>query len=163
MKVIHKLKPIFNKDSQILILGSMPSIISRKNNFYYANPSNRFWLIIENLFNIKLNNNEEKEQFLLAKKIALWDVIKSCEINGSSDSSIKNVKVNDISSIINNSNIKAIFVTGKVALKYYDKYLKDIIKKEAIYLPSPSSANASYDLNKLISEFKIILPWIVSK
>ena len=86
MIVHHTLKPIYNENSKILILGSMPSIISRENNFYYANKTNRFWLIINNIFNTNLNTNEEKENFLLKNNIALFDMIKSCEITGSSDS-----------------------------------------------------------------------------
>ena len=135
----------------------MPSVISRNQGFYYANKNNRFWSILESLFKVKLNSNEEKEKFLLNNNIALWDVIKTCDITGSSDSSIKNVKVNDISKIIKDSEIETIFVTGKTALNNYNKYLKDKLKKDAIYLPSPSSANASFSLEKLIQEYKIIL------
>ena len=160
MKLIHPLKPIYDKNSKILILGSFPSTISRKSSFYYANKNNRFWLIIENLFNIKLNTIKEKKLFLLKNNIALWDVIYSCEINKSNDSSIKNVIPNNINSIINKSQIKHIFVTGKTALKYYNKYLLNKLKIEAIYLPSSSSANARYSLNKLINEYKIILEYL---
>lgn len=160
MKVIHNLKPIYNTESKILILGSMPSKISRDYKFYYANKNNRFWAIIEVLFNIKLTSYQEKEKFLLNNYIALWDVIKECEITGSSDSSIKNVKVNNISELIKKSNISVIFVTGKTALKYYNLYLKNEIKKDAIYLPSPSSANASFSLIKLVQEYKIILEFL---
>lgn len=157
MKVYHNFKPIYNKYSKILILGSIPSVISRNQGFYYANKNNRFWSILESLFKVNLNSNEEKEKFLLNNNIALWDVIKTCDITGSSDSSIKNVKVNDISKIIKDSEIETIFVTGKTALNNYNKYLKDKLKKDAIYLPSPSSANASFSLEKLIQEYKIIL------
>ncbi|MGN1379795.1 MAG: DNA-deoxyinosine glycosylase [Bacilli bacterium] len=160
MKVYHTLKPIYNKNSKILILGSMPSVISRNKNFYYANKNNRFWKIIENLFDIKLISNAEKNEFLLKNKIALWDVIKSCNIIGSSDCSIKNVEINDISYLLNHSNIKYIFVTGKTALKFYNMYLINKTKKEAFYLPSPSSANASYSLEKLIKEYEIILQYL---
>lgn len=157
MKVYHNFKPIYNKYSKILILGSIPSVISRNQGFYYANKNNRFWTILESLFKVNLNSNEEKEKFLLNNNIALWDVIKTCDITGSSDSSIKNVEVNDISKIIKDSEIETIFVTGKTALNNYNKYLKDKVKKDAIYLPSPSSANASFSLEKLIQEYKIIL------
>ena len=103
MKVIHNIEPIYNQKSQILILGSIPSKISRENNFYYANPTNRFWKIIGNIFNVELKDNNDKREFLLKNHIALWDVIKSCDINGSADASIKNVVVNDIDLIIKNS------------------------------------------------------------
>ena len=160
MKVYHTLKPIYNKNSKILILGSMPSVISRNKNFYYANRNNRFWNIMENLFLTKFNSNLEKREFLLNNKIALWDVIKCCEIKGSSDNSIKNVNINDINYLIKKSNIKYIFVTGKKALNLYNKYLLNITKKEAFYLPSPSSANASYNLKDLTEKYKIILDYL---
>src|SRR5574344_2891197 len=108
MKVYHTLKPIYNENSKILILGSMPSVISRNNNFYYAHKSNRFWKIMENLFNTKLDSNLIKKEFLINNNIALWDVLKSCDINGSSDASITNVKVNDIAKIIKESKIKIV-------------------------------------------------------
>lgn len=155
MKVIHTIKPIYNKETKILILGSMPSIISRENNFYYANKSNRFWQIINKLFNVSLNTNEEKTNFLLKNKIGIYDVIKECTIKGASDSTITNIKTNDIETLINNSKIEHIFCTGKTAYNTYLKYFKNI-KIPYTYLPSPSSANATYSLEKLISEYKII-------
>lgn len=160
MKVYHNFKPIYNRKSKILILGSIPSSISREKEFYYANKNNRFWPIFETLFHVKLNSNKDKEKFLLLNKIALWDVIKECDITGSSDSSIKNVKVNDINKITKESEINTIFVTGKTALKYYNQYLKETIKKDAIYLPSPSSANASFHLEQLVKEYKVILDYL---
>ena len=155
MLVHHTLKPIYNKSSKILILGSMPSIISRENNFYYANKSNRFWLIINSIFNINLNTKEEKENFLLKNNIAIFDMIENCEIDGSSDSSIKNIKINNLLPILNNSNIKYIFCTGKLSYNLYQKHYK-YLNLECIYLPSPSSANASYSLERLINIYKII-------
>ena len=116
----HPLKPIYNQNSKVLILGTMPSVKSRELNSYYAHPQNRFWKILEKMFNEKIN---DKEQFLLKNKIALWDVVASCDINGSSDSSIKNVIPNNISKIIKESNINMIFTTGKTAFKLYNKYI----------------------------------------
>ena len=153
----HPLKPIYNKNSKILILGSFPSVKSRECKFYYGNKTNRFWSILESLYQVKLNTNEEKEKFLLDNNIAIFDVIKECEIDGSKDSSIKNVKVNDIYKILKETKIEYIFTTGKKAFSYYNLYLKDKTKKEAIYLSSPSSANASFNLNDLIKEYQIIL------
>ena len=155
MLVKHTLKPIFNENSKILILGSIPSVKSRKNNFYYANKQNRFWNIINILFNQNLITNKEKEKFLLNNNIALFDVIQECDINGSSDSSIKNIKVNNIEKIINESKIKYIFLTGKTAYNLYKKYFNNL-NIEYYYLPSPSSANASYSLNILVKEYSII-------
>ena len=155
MKVKHTLKPIYNEFSKILILGSMPSTISRETNFYYAHKTNRFWKILSILFNTELKTISNKENFLLNNNIAIFDMIEECDINGSSDSSIKNIKVNNLIPIIKNSNIKYIFCTGKLSYNLYQKYYKDL-NLECFYLPSPSSANATYSLERLLSEYKII-------
>lgn len=160
MKVMHEFKPIYDNKSKILILGTMPSIKSRANKFYYSNPTNRFFKIMETLFNTKLLNSDDKKAFLLKNKIALWDVCKECDILASSDSSIKNIIPNDISIILNSAPIKAIFTTGKTAYKLYQKYIFPTTKIEAISLPSSSSANASYSLDKLINEYQIILKFL---
>lgn len=160
MKVTHNLDPIYNNYSKVLILGSMPSVISREANFYYANKSNRFWKILSVLFCKKLDNNKDKEKFLLENNIALWDVIKSCDIKGSSDTSIKNVIVNDIESILKNSNIKAIACTGLKAYKLFNKYFD--VNCDVIYLPSPSSANAKLSLDDLVNEYKVIKDYLDS-
>jgi len=158
MKVNHTLEPIYDNDSKILILGSMPSIKSRELNFYYANPTNRFWKIIEILFNTKLTTNKEKITFLHKNHIALFDVFKSAEIKKSSDSSIKNYTLNDLSLITNNANLKAIFITGK---KAYDTFIKNnSLDIKVFYLPSPSSANAKLSLNDLVNHYKVILDFL---
>lgn len=158
MLICHNLKPIFNEKSKILIMGSMPSVISRKENFYYANKNNRFWKILEELFLVKLVNNEDKINFLLDNHIALWDVFKSVDIVGSSDSSIKNPILNDFNIILNRAHINAIFCTGKAAYNGLINNCKlDIL---IFYLPSPSSANASFSLNRLVNEYKIIKKYI---
>ena len=154
MIVKHTLKPIYNKDSRILILGTMPSVKSREENFYYANTQNRFWKIFEILFNVEFKSNLDKERFLLNNNIALFDVIKECVIKGSNDSSIKNIKVNNIKEIISASNIKYIFLTGKKAYNLYKKYFN--LEVNYYYLPSPSSANAIYKIKDLVKEYKII-------
>lgn len=155
MKVHHTLKPIYNENSYILILGSIPSVTSRKKNFYYSHKSNRFWKIINILFNQNLITIEDKIDFLINNNIALYDMIKECEISGSSDSSIKNIKINNLIPIINNSKIKYIFCEGKLAYNLYKKYY-DNLNLECIYLPSTSSANARYSFEKLIDIYKII-------
>lgn len=160
MKQFHKLKPIYNKNSKILILGSFPSVISRENNFYYANITNRFWKVLEKLFNVTLITNEDKINFLHTNYIALWDVIHSCDIHKSSDSSIKNVKPNDVVKLIKNTNIKYIFVNGRTAYNLYNKYLLKETNIEAFYLPSTSSANAAYSLDKLVCEYQKILKYL---
>ncbi|MFR5856860.1 MAG: DNA-deoxyinosine glycosylase [Bacilli bacterium] len=158
MLISHELSPIYDKNSKILILGSIPSVKSREAHFYYAHKNNRFWKIIEIIFNVKLNCQEEKIAFLHNNNIALWDVFKECEIFLSSDSSIKNYKLNDLSIILKNCKIKAIFCTGK---KVYDTLAKNFDSSiPIIYLPSPSSANASYNLETLVTKYKIILSYL---
>ncbi len=156
--VYHELPPIYDENSKILILGSIPSVKSREYGFYYSHPQNRFFKVLSIIFNKSIeNNNESKKKFLIENNIALWDVIKSCQINNSDDSSIKNVEVNDINLIINNSKINKIFTTGKKAYNLYTKYCYPKTKIEAIYLPSTSSANATMSIDKLIQEYSIIL------
>jgi len=154
MKAVHNIKPIYNKNSKILILGSMPSITSRETNFYYAHKSNRFWKVINILFNQNLISIEEKIKFLLDHNIAIWDTIKSCDITGSSDSSIKNIKVNNINKLIKETNIKHIFCTGKTSYNTFIKHINTNVPVTC--LPSPSSANASLSLDDLVKEYKII-------
>ena len=128
MKVVHPLKPIYNSESKVLILGSFPSIKSRENSFYYAHPKNRFWSTLEKVFKEDIrSSNQDREKFLLTHKIALFDVVYSCNITASSDSSIKDVIPNDIKKIVDKSKIEAIFTTGTKAYSLYNKYLlKDV-------------------------------------
>jgi len=153
----HTIEAYYNSDSEILILGSFPSVKSRELGFYYAHPQNRFWSVLAKIFNEKIENNiESKKKFLQKHKIALFDVISSCEITGSSDSSIKNIVPNDINEILKNSKITKIFVNGKMAFNLYNKHIKDKIGQEAIYLPSTSPANATFSLEKLEQYYKIL-------
>ena len=155
---LHNIPPLFDENSEILILGSFPSQKSREAQFFYGHPQNRFWSVLSAVLGEKTPQSiEEKREMLLKNRIALWDVIKSCEIVGSSDSSIKNAVPNDISGIIKKSNIKKIFVNGKTAEKYYKKYILDSTQIPASVLPSTSPANAAYSLERLIDEWKVIL------
>lgn len=155
--VYHSLEAYYNVNSKILILGSLPSIKSRELGFYYMNPQNRFWKILEFVFNEKIGNSiEDKKLFLFKHKIALWDIIESCEIFGSSDSSIKNVKVNNINSVIKNSDIKYIFTTGKKAYELYNKNCLKDTNIEAIYLYSPSPANCAISFERIVDNYKVI-------
>lgn len=157
-KQVHNIKPVSDRDSKILILGSFPSVKSRKQVFFYAHPQNRFWKILAALFKEEVPENvEDKKEFLHRNHIALWDVIESCEITGSSDSSIRVLKVNDVSKILKDSKIERIFVNGKTAEKYYKKYLEEELNEKAICLPSSSPANAAYSLDKLIDCWKVVL------
>ena len=120
MKVNHELAPIYEKDSELLILGTIPSVKSRELGFYYMHPQNRFWKVLAALKEEEVPETiEEKKYFLKKHKIALWDVLASCEIAKSSDSSIKNIKVNDIGRLLKETNIKKIYITGKKAYEIY--------------------------------------------
>lgn len=154
---VHTIPPVFDENSEILILGSFPSVVSRKNSFFYGHPQNRFWRVLSEIFGCKLpKTNDEKRDFLLKHNIALWDVIASCDIEGSADSSIKNVVPNDISVILNTADIKHIFVNGKTAEKHYNKYIRDSVGRTAVLLPSTSPANAAFDIKRLKEEWKAI-------
>lgn len=155
----HPIEPVYNQHSRILILGSFPSVKSREAMFFYGHPQNRFWKVTSAVFGCSVPLTvEEKRTFLLTHGIAVWDVIASCEITGSSDSSIKNVVPNDLTRILDTAPVEQIYVNGKTALKYYDKYLRKSTGREAICLPSTSPANAAWNLEKLIEAWKIILP-----
>lgn len=155
--IIHPIEPVFDENSRILILGSFPSVKSREVMFFYGHPQNRFWKVISAIYGKPLPcSNVEKRELLLSCKVAVWDVVASCEISGSSDSSIKNVVPNDLSVILNTARIERIFVNGKAAEEYYNKYLLDITSIKAHYLPSTSPANAAFSLDKLIDKWRII-------
>lgn len=157
MRVNHEFGPYINKDSRVLILGSIPSLKSREYGFYYMHKQNRFWKVISDIFDDKIPDSlSDKKEFLRKNKIALWDVLESCDIEGSSDSSIKNPKVNDIKSLILGTDIKYIFVTGKKAFDLYNKYCFKSVGIEAIYLPSTSGANRQISYANLKGKYEII-------
>ena len=155
--IIHPIPPVYDENSKVLILGSFPSVKSREARFFYGHPQNRFWKLMALIFEDDLPQTvEEKRAFLLRNNIAVWDVIRSCDITGSSDASIKNVVPNDLSIIMNNAYITNIYVNGKTAYKYYEKYTKPLIQRDAICLPSTSPANAAWNMERLESEWKVI-------
>ena len=155
--VIHPIEPIYDKNSKILILGSFPSVRSREEGFFYGHKQNRFWKVISGIFEEEEPKTiEDKKSLLLRNRIALWDVIQSCDIVGSSDSSISNVVPNDLSTILSTADIKAIFVNGKAAFKYFEKYTEPVIKRSATCLPSTSPANAAWSMDRLLKEWKCI-------
>lgn len=120
--ILHPIAPVFDERSQILILGSFPSVKSREAGFFYGHPQNRFWRVLAAVFDrAEPQTVEDKKRFLLSSHIALWDVIGSCEIEGSADSSIKNAEPNDLRVILDIADIRAIYVNGKTAEKYYNK------------------------------------------
>ncbi len=154
----HPIPPIYDNNSRVLILGSFPSVKSREEGFFYGHPGNRFWRVVAALCQCDTPCTiEEKKAMLLSNHIAVWDVIKSCDIVGSSDSSIKNVTVNDLGLILEQADIKKIFVNGKTAQKLFEKYIMPQIGREAVCLPSTSPANAAWSLEKLIEAWKVII------
>ena len=155
--IAHPIPPVFNKDSNVLVLGSFPSVKSREEGFFYGHPQNRFWKVTARVFDedIPLTVSSKRE-FLLRNHIALWDVIGSCDIEGSSDSSIRNVTVNDISIILNTADIRLICLNGKKAYQYYQKYMFPVIKREGICLPSTSPANAAWNIDSLLEAWSVI-------
>lgn len=155
--VMHPIAPIYDKNSTILILGSFPSVKSREEGFFYGHKQNRFWKVVSRVFEEEEPKTiEEKKALLLRNHIAVWDVIAGCDIEGSSDSTIKNVRPNDLSTILDNAQIKAIYVNGKTAEKYYKKYIEKSINRKAVCLPSTSPANAAWSIEKLLDTWRCI-------
>ncbi|MBR1930022.1 MAG: DNA-deoxyinosine glycosylase [Lachnospiraceae bacterium] len=153
----HPIPPLFNEQSRILILGSFPSIKSREAMFFYGHPQNRFWRVVAAVYEDTFPETvPERRDFLIRHKIAAWDVIKSCDIEGSSDSSIRNVTANDLRVILDAAPIRHIYVNGKTAEKMYRKYTENLIHRPAICLPSTSPANAAWSLERLIEAWSVI-------
>lgn len=147
----HSIPPIYDKDSKVLILGSFPSVLSRENHFYYANPTNRFWPVMEQIYEETIL---DREAFCHKHHIALWDTIKSCEVEGSLDTSIREIECNPIDQFVSDLPIQCIFTTGSFAAKVYIKYIHTSLMH--IALPSTSSANARMKLNDLVNYYKQI-------
>ena len=161
MFIVHPFEAFCGSAPKILILGSFPSVKSRENNFFYGHPQNRFWKVISSVVNCPVPTDvEAKKQMLDRYGIALWDSIHSCEITGSSDSSIKNVTPNDIRPILEKYDIKAIFANGKTSGMYYEKYIEPVCGVKATVLPSTSPANAAWSLPKLVDSYSVILKYI---
>lgn len=157
MAEYHNIEPLYDKKSRILILGSFPSVKSREEQFFYAHPQNRFWRVMAALTENEIPKTvEEKKTLLLNSKIAVWDVIKSCDITGSGDSSIKNVVPNDITDILKTGNIRAIYCNGQTSYKLYGRYIEPKTHIKATVLPSTSPANAAYSLGKLMEKWEVI-------
>ena len=137
--IVHPIEPVYNEESEILILGSFPSVKSREQGFFYGHPQNRFWRVLAQCFEDTVPESiDDKKAFLIKHHIAVWDVIHSCDITGSSDSSIKNVVPNNLHDILSSANIR---------------YTEPIIKRNAICLPSTSPANAAWNMERLVNEW----------
>lgn len=146
----HTIPPVYNANSRILILGSFPSVKSREQQFFYGHKQNRFWKVLAGILECEVPQTiEEKKEMLLTNHIAVWDVIKSCEIEGSSDASIRDVVPNDLSEILKTAEIHTIYTNGGKAYELYNKYIYLVNGIKAHKLPSTSPANAGYSLERL--------------
>ena len=150
----HPFPPVWDERSRILILGSFPSVKSREEGFFYAHPQNRFWRVLAGLFGCETPQTvPEKKALLLARGVALWDTIASCEITGSSDQSIRGAVPNDLTPILAGADIAAIFTTGKKSYELYKKYIEPITGRPAVCLPSPSPANCAVHFDALVAAY----------
>lgn len=157
----HGIEPVYDARSRILILGSFPSVKSRETQFFYGHPQNRFWRVLAAVTGREAPGSiPEKKKFLLQNRIALWDVIKSCEIEGSSDSSIRNVEPNDVGRILEAADIRQIYANGGTAYRLYQRYLYPVTGREAVRLPSTSPANAGCSLEALTEQWSVIGEWL---
>ncbi len=153
----HTIDPVYDENSRILILGSFPSVKSREQRFFYGHKQNRFWRVLAQVFDCEVPESvEQKREMLLTHHVAVWDVIASCEITGSSDASIHDVVPNDLSPILSQADIRAIYTNGGKAQELYRKYIFPTNRREAVSLPSTSPANAGYSLQRLVEAWKAI-------
>ena len=155
----HPFGPLYSEKSRVLILGSFPSVKSREQNFFYGHPQNRFWKVVSAVFGEEAPEPGDipaKKALILDHGLALWDSIASCEIVGSSDSSIRNARPNDLSVILNNAPIERIYCNGKKSHELYIKYIEPMTGRKAVCLPSTSPANAQWTLERLIDAWQVI-------
>lgn len=158
-QVTHPIAPVFDENSRILILGSFPSVKSREAAFFYGHPQNRFWKVVSGVLGCDCPQTiEEKRTMLLAHHIALWDVIASCRIEGSSDSSIRDAVPTDLSVLLARAPIRAVFCNGQTAFRLYARYQEQETGLPAMLLPSTSPANAAYSVPRLLENWRVILP-----
>lgn len=157
-RLTHVFEPVYDENSRVLILGTFPSVKSREQQFYYGHPQNRFWRVLAALTEEAVPESvQEKRELLLCHGIAIWDVVASCDIAGSSDSSIRNVLPADIGRVLKEAQIREIFANGGKAASLYMRYTYPATGREITKLPSTSPANAAYSLDRLLSEWRAIL------
>lgn len=157
-RIDHPFGPLFSESSRVLILGSFPSVKSREQQFFYGHPQNRFWKVIAALFHQEVPETiGQKKELILSNNLALWDSIASCIVTGSSDASIRDVRANDLSVILDHSPIRKIFCNGKTSWQMYEKWILPSTGREAVCLPSTSPANAQWSLDRLIDAWSVIL------
>ena len=155
--ITHPFGPLYDADSEILVLGSLPSVKSREQMFFYGHPQNRFWPLLAALFGEPAPKTvEEKKALAKRHRIALWDTVYSCDIIGSGDASIKNVVPTELGEIIANSRVKRVFCNGRTSGIYYKKYHEKKLGTEAVVLPSTSPANAAWTFDRLLDAWSVI-------
>lgn len=159
--IIHPFLPLYDERSAILILGSLPSVKSREQMFFYGHPQNRFWPLMARILGEPVPDCiDAKKKLMLGHGIALWDTIGSCDIIGSGDSSIRNVEPTDLREIFDHAPIRAVFCNGKTSGLYYKKFHEPVLKKEAVILPSTSPANAAWSMDRLAEAWNVITEYI---
>lgn len=158
--VRHTIDPVFDANSRVLVLGTMPSPKSRETGFYYGHPQNRFWKVMAALFDEPVpETNDQKRNLALRHGIALWDVLSECTIEGASDGTIADCVPNNLGTVISKAPIEAIFCTGAKAAELYGKYCEPQTDMECTRLPSTSPANAAKSLDQLIEAYRALLPY----
>ena len=159
--IVHPIPPFFDETSKILVLGSFPSVRSRESGFFYGHPQNRFWKVMAALFSEEVPRTvPEKAALLKRHRIAAWDSIFSCDIEGSSDSSITNVVPSDLSEIFRTADIRAVFTNGKKSHEVYARYCLPDTGRPDICLPSTSPANAAWNMERLTEAWSVILEYL---
>lgn len=156
----HGFEPVFDERSRVLVLGSFPSVLSRANDFYYGNPRNRFWRVMARVLGERVPADEDipaKRQLLLDHCVALWDVVQSCDVRGSSDASIKNVVPVDVARITSVSPVRAVLCNGGTAGRLYHRWLEPQSGLAAQVLPSTSPANAAWGEERLVAAWSEVL------
>lgn len=150
--------PISNKDSKILILGTMPGIKSLEMNQYYAHPRNIFWNLVCRIFNAEIPKSySERVELLIRNRIALWDVLRECERKGSADSTIARESPNAITEFLEtHEKVRHIFFNGRMAAHYFRKHCSTELAIQTFTLPSTSPANAQKSFDQKFNEWKII-------
>lgn len=153
-RIQHPIAPVYDANSKILILGSFPSVKSREQQFFYGHKQNRFWKVVAAVLGCPVPEDiPQKKEMLLTYGIAVWDVIASCEITGSSDASIREVVPNDLSPILETARIQAVYANGSKSYELYQKYLAPITGRGITKLPSTSPANAAFTVERLVEEW----------
>lgn len=161
-RVWHEFAPVYDKNSRVLVLGTFPSVKSREQHFYYGHPQNRFWRVMAGLTDETVPETiEEKKILLLKHGIAIWDVIESCDITGSSDSSIRNVVPARLEQVLEHCRIREIYANGGTAKKLYEKYQKEACGREIVGLPSTSPANAAFRLEHLLERWEVMKQYLL--